>query len=348
MSSYTSSSRRRAALITTAVVLAAGQLGYVPVPKRYRVHEHATYREVAARSRTEARTADVIVMGNSRVMFGINCQELGRGLRLPGRQGGRLTVADLSAEAATPAADLWMWRQAASAPHPPRARLAVIGLAPLDFSRKLLGTDYGLRYLFGARDVLWLARDGRVNYAATLLTYRAMPLYAVDRSVTNMLLNQPQRYPMLFPPSRKADLAWLGQYKSWYSDYRIDPWQVRCLTQMAQEMRAHGVRVILLAPPVGESLLRLEAGMSPNAPMPGGSAPAGMPGSPLRLFRDMVKSFEARQGVTHIDYLRAAYARRFEFWDPVHLLPASAVAFTHDLTSRINAELARDEARAPL
>ena len=331
-------------LVSALVAVAVGQLGYVPVPKPYRVHEHSMYWKVAERSRTDARTADVIVMGDSRVLFGIDTKVLARQLRIPGGHGGRPTIVDLAAPAATPAGGLWMWRRALGGTHPPRARLAVIGVAPVDFTPKTPGNDNVLRYLFEAPDVLWLARDGRMNYAAALLTYRVFPLYALHRSIINMVIGQRQREPVLPPPSPAEDAYWLAQHEAWYSDYRIDPWQVRCLERMVSEMRARGIRVILFTPPVAESLLRIEAGISLEAPMSGGSAPGGMPGSPLRLFRDMIRGFQAREGVTYFDYMRAAHSRRFEFWDPTHLLPTSASTFTRELAGRIKDELARGRA----
>jgi hypothetical protein len=333
-------------LVTAAVAVAIGHVGSLPVPMRYRNHERRMYERAARLSNTEARRADVIVMGNSRVLFGIHAQELRRNLRLPWIGDRRPTVAILAGPALTPSGELWLWRRIAAGCAAPRARLAVVGIAPCDFApRRYWGVDYNLRYLFELRDALWLARIGRVKDAATLLTYRLFPLHALQRSVMNWVYRIPQKEPPMVPPSPGADAVWLGVHRSWYVDYRMDEWQECCLEQMVDEMRAHGIRVMLVSMPVKSSLLRVEAGMTPGMPMFGASARRGRPGSPLRLLRTWATNFARRAGVTYLDYEHAEWTQKLDFWDPTHLLPPSADRFTRELAERINRELAHGDGR---
>lgn len=329
-------------MLSAAVIVAIGQLGRISVPSRHRGHEHEMYLRAVRAARTQGPSADVIVLGNSRVMFSIDTQELGRDLRLPGLRGGNARVANLAAPATTPAGSLWMWRAVAgrsSRGHHPR--VALIGVAPVDFTRRTPGNDYVLRYLYRMRDVLWLAEQGRMNDAATLLTYRLYPLYALHQSEVNLLLRRPRKEPPLPPPSRASDALWLLAHEGWYKDYRIEAWQVQCLRRMVADMRSRGVQVILFSPPVKASLLRIEAGFSPGAPMVGPNAWEGRPGSPLRLFRSLMRnSFQRRPGVVYLDYMHAQDAKGLEFWDPTHLLPPSAVTFSRTFAADVNRVLA--------
>ena len=328
--------------MSAVVVVAVGQLGRIPVPPRYRGHEHEMYLRAIRAARTEAHRADVIVLGNSRVMFSIDAQELGRDLRLPGLRGGNARVANLAAPAMTPAGSLWMWRTVTSgSPRRRHPRVALIGVAPVDFTRRTPGNDYVLRYLYHMRDVLWLAEQGRMNDAATLLTYRLYPLYALHQSEVNLLLRRPRKEPPLPPPSRASDALWLLAHEGWYRDYRIEAWQVQCLRHMVADMRTRGVHVILFSPPVKASLLRIEAGFSPGAPMIGPNASEDRPGSPLRLFRSLMSnSFQRRPGMVYLDYMHAQDAKGLEFWDPTHLLPPSAVTFSRTFAADVNRVLA--------
>lgn len=339
MSSYTSSSERRFALIVAAVVIGAGQLGRVPVPRVYRIHEDAMFGEVRERSRTDARTADVIVMGDSRVLFGIKPPEVTANLDLPGMAGRKPRVVNLAGPAAILSSDVWLWREITNGPKPPRARLVVIGLAPIDVTPKSPGYDNNLRYLYGIRDVLWLLRSGRIHDAATLLTYRLFPLYAVRHSVINMVLKNRQREPPLAPPSPTANLWWLMAHQNWYSDYTVDPWQVQCLEQMVADMQRRGVRVVFFTPPVALSLLRLEAGLRPGEAASSQALISGKAGSPLRMLHQAVAPLTNRPDAIYLNYARPEYAKRFKFWDPTHLLPGPAAAFSRELAVDINGRL---------
>jgi hypothetical protein len=325
------------------VVIAVGQLGRIPVPALYQSHEHQMYQSAMRLARTQGRSADVLVMGSSRAMYGVDPQEMARDLRLPGLPQGKLKVVNIAAPAATPAANLYLWRGiTANSARPPRLRVALVGVAPLDFTAKTPGTDYLLRYLYRTGDVVWLLRQGRMDDAAALLTYRLYPLYTLRRSLVRLLMRQPQPEPPFGPPTRAVDLLWLVRFTGWYRDYRIDPFQVRCLERMVAQMQARGIRVILFSPPMKMSLLRIEAGLEPAAPMFGGRGFRPRPGSPLRQLRAVARrDFGARAGIPYLDYAQPQDARGLGFWDPTHLRPASAIRFSRRFAADVNRVLER-------
>lgn len=324
---------------TAALILLAGQSGRLRVPTQYQPREQTGYQRAAALTRGAARRADVIVMGNSRVEFGIKEQELARHLRLPGLGGRPPMVANLAAPALTPANDLRLWRRICRGAPPPRARLAVLGVTPPDFIPNNPGADFAPRYLYDLSDAAWLARVGRLDEAAAVLTYRSFPLYARRAALTNLILRRPRPEPPLPPPGPGVDRFWLPRYPQWYRDYRIDPFQVRCLEQRVAQMQARGIRVVLVCVPVKISLLRIEAGLDPLKPVTRRSDWL-RPQSPLSQFQTMMQQFARRAGVPYLNYAQPGYVTRFEYWDPGHLWPESALKFTRDLARDINRQFA--------
>jgi hypothetical protein len=338
--------------ITAALIVLVGQAGRLPIPARYRTYGDDAYAQVAAASRSSARTADVIIMGDSRTLFGIDVEVLADRLKLPTSGGGRPKVAMLAVYGVTADDDYWIWRRIAAGPRPPRARLAIIGLWEPGLMRNSPGADTPLRYLYQAPDVLWLLRQGRINDAASLLAYRMLPTYARQGSLRCMIGGTPDPLTRIRPgrgpwtAETETILRALRPnafkgYRKFYRNYAIDPSQVLSLERMVAGMKAQGVRVFLVSLPVDIALLRMAARRAADEPA---RSLQGDPGSPLRLYKSAIRGVAERTGVPYLDYMRADEVRQYEYPDPSHMTAESAVRFTRALAAGINAEL--DE-RAP-
>ena len=335
--------RGKMGLIVALLILLAGQVGRVPVPPRYMdILERACTRR-AQQCRSEARRADVLLMGDSRVFLGINPRIFTTRLRLPDRPG-EPTVVCLAVIGSAAESDLWMWRRITAGGHSLRARLAVIGISEYSFLARPGPTDYLLRYLYEAPDVLWLIRHGRLSNAAALLTYRMFPLYARQVSWRQWISGRRIRKkldPRSRPPLLKRR-ALFEEYRRNLANYRIDGFDVECLDEMLADMSAHGVRAVLVSPPVELSLLRLAA-RCPQTPLVRSSLVNGAPGSPLRLWKSAAQVSAAKRCVPYLDYMRPDQVLRFRYWDPSHLSKESGARFTRELAARIN-ELLRTSA----
>ena len=336
------------AFTTAALILLVGQVGRLPVPARYRSYADEAFAQAAAASRSSARSADIIIMGDSRMLFGVDEEVLGDNLRLSGHSGGRPKIAMLGVYGVSAADDYWMWRQIAAGPQPARARLAIIGLWEPGLMRNLPGSDSALRYMYDVRDVPWLLRQERINDAASLLTYRIVPTYARQGSLRNriartqdpMVRIRPGRGPWARETEkilRALRPRALNMYRGFYRGYAIDAFQARCLERMLIDMKARGIRVFLVSPPVDIALLRMAARAAPDQPA---RSLEGDPGSPLRLYKSALRSVTERAGVPYLDYMRADQVRRFEYPDPSHLTVESAVEFTRELALQIDGYLA--------
>ena len=344
MSSYTSSSRWRIIFVSAVVVAAVGQSGRAPVSRPYVTSTERLYRGRIELACGEARRADVLLLGNSRVQLGLLADDMERYLKVPGIAGRQPRIVNLGLFGGTPASSLWLWRQAA----PPGARhvakLLVVGVAPLDFTEKSPGRDYELRYLFDVPDALWLARNERITDAATLLTYRAFPLYARRTTVENVLARRQQ--PVLGMPGVGAGRWWLPLYYRWYQAYRVDPFETRCIEELLQDAPRRGARVVLVAIPIDIALLRLAAG----GPPPPGVGPSGTgtrtvvskTRTPLALYEAAIRNIVRRTGVPYFDYLTPRDSPRFQFADSAHLSAAGATKFTREFSQRVNAALAAE------
>jgi len=330
--------------ISAALILLVGQAGRLPVPARYRSYADEAFARAAAACRSSARSADVMILGDSRMLFGIDQEVLADNLRLPGPGGRRPSVAMLGVYGVSAADDYWMWRQIAAGPEPPRARLAIVGLWEPGLMRNLPGSDSAPRYVYHLRDILWLLRGGRINDAASLLTYRILPTYARQGSLRNriartqdpMMRIRPGRGPWARETERILRALRpraLNMYRGFYRGYEIDPFQVRCLERMLIDMKARGIRVFLVSPPVDLALLRMAARGAPDEPS---RSLEGDPGSPLRRYKSALRGIAERAGIPYLDYMRPGEARRFEYPDPSHLTAESAMKFTRELALQID------------
>lgn len=163
--------RGRTAFISALLIIAVGQVGRMPVPASYQMYGDEVLHRIAARSRSQGRRADVIIMGDSRIICAIDPRGLASNLRIGHRSDAAPAVEMLAAFGMTPSAQYWLWRAIAAQGCHPRARLAIIELWELGMNWQGAARDWNLRYLYGARDAVWLLRHGRLNEAATLLTY---------------------------------------------------------------------------------------------------------------------------------------------------------------------------------
>jgi hypothetical protein len=341
MSSYTSNSRRRVVLITTLVAVVIGQAGRLPVPRTYWHSTERVYRTARERSRTEARQADVLLLGDSRIEFGLQPQVMAEYLRLPGMKGRRPEVVNLGVFGGIPPAALWLWWQATRSRTGAEPKLLVLGAADLDMTARSPGRDYALRYLYDASDAVWLARSGQYDDAAALLTFRTFPLYARRITFENWVTGHKQA---LFAARREGPGGWwLPMYYDWYRDYRINPFQKRCLEQLIDEATRRGTRVVLVAPPVEVGLLRLSAG---GPPPPGMETRAGArlwldrKRAPLPVFEAAMADIVSRTHTPYFDYLTPQESVRFTYDASSHLSPQSATEFSRELAERINQMLA--------
>lgn len=290
-----------------------------------------------------ARSADVIIVGDSRVWYGIDQKSLAKRLRIPHRKAASPRITRVAVFGLSVASDRWLWRRITCGGHVPRAKVAIIGLWEVALRNEIPTTDEALRYLYGAADLPWLLRHGRLDEAARVLTYRIFPLYARRSSLRTLVARTPSS-PSFREPRRDQTLK---RYRDYYRDYRIDPFQVGCLDEILADMRARGIHAILVSPPIERSLLRLAAS-DPRNPRWRGLPGEAAPGSPLSLFKRTARRSAARAGALYLDYLRPEQSARFAYrgGDLAHLAPHSAAAFTEEIAARINAELAQ-QATAP-
>lgn len=328
-------------LVTALVAIGLAQAGRLPVPQTYWHSTERVYRTAGQLSQGEARSADVLLLGDSRVQFGLQAQVMAQYLRLPGVEGRQPTVVNLGVFGGVPPAALWLWRQATHDRSRPGPRLLVLGVADLDMTARSPGRDYALRYLYRTRDAVWLASSGQYNDAATLLTFRAFPLYARRTTIENVLRGRKQS---LFVARREErGLNWLPLYWGWYQDYRIDPFQARCLEQLIWEARRQGAQVALVAPPVDRGLLKLSAGGLPPAGVEAGAgwrASLDKSKAPLPLLEGAIAGIVQRTHVPYFDYLTPKDSLRFTYDASSHLSPQSAAEFSRELAERINRMLA--------
>ena len=337
------------ALISGALIVGVGQVGRIPVPDRYRSRVEVYYAWAAHLARTEARRADVVIMGNSRVMVGIRGRELSRDLKLPGLHGVRPTVVSLGVPAGMPVSSRCLWRHM-SAARQLQAKLLVVGIAPIDLIDESPGRDYAVQYLLGVSDALLLAREGRLRDAAAILTYRAFPLYARRQSVHDFFARR--EFRELIPRHKDEARGILNTYFEWYQGYDVSPLQARVLEELILEVRARGVRVVMVAMPIGPALLDLAMG---GRPPPGLDMRLARPAralrdrtkTPLDVFDSAIARVVQDTDVTYFDYLTPQEVARFDYIDPSHLTPAASVQFTRELAQRINRELAESSAARP-
>jgi hypothetical protein len=363
------------ALISGALIVGVGQVGRIPVPDRYRGRVEASYARAAHLARTEARRADVVILGNSRVYevvyvggpetlhgkrgerggvaasipIGIVVGEMSRDLDLPGLRGRRPTVVNLGVSAGMPLSSLSLWHRISATPRL-QAKLLVVGIAPIDLTDESPGRDYAVQHLLGVSDALLLAREGRLRDAAAILTYRAFPLYARRQSVRNLLACR--EFRELLPRRKGEARGLLNTYFEWYQGYDVSPLQARLLEELILDARARGVRVVMVAMPIGPALLDLAMG---GRPPPGSDMRFARPAralrdrtkTPLDVFDSAIARVVQDTDVTYFDYLTPQEVARFDYIDPSHLTRAASLPFTRELAQRINRELAESSAAGP-
>jgi hypothetical protein len=332
------------AVVTGALILGIGQIGRLPVPARYSLQQTAFYGRAARLSAGAGRRAEVVLLGNSRIEAGLRATTLARCLSLRGAGGGPPKVINLATPGGVPAASFWLWRHMCRSRRPPATKLLIVGVSPIDLTPKFPAAEYALRYLFQVEDVPWLVASGELTRAATVLTYRLMPLYAYSASFRNIAARRPAERLVSGGPSWRE--GWLSAFYDWYRDYQPEVFQVDCLERLVRDARGRGVQVILVAPPIGMELLKMAAGgptppevrlRRPNA----GVVAADRSTAPLPVFRRAVSRCVRRNQVPFFDYMTAAESVRFSYLDLSHLTRPAAHKFTADVARRINALNAR-------
>ncbi|UCH36036.1 MAG: hypothetical protein JSV65_06695 [Armatimonadota bacterium] len=330
-------------LASALVVVGLGQVGRLPVPLAYWHSTERVYRTAIQRAHGEARRADVLLLGDSRIQFGLRADELARHLRLPGMGARSPHVVNLAVFGGIPPGALWLWRQATQSRRDSGPQLLLLGAADIDLTARSPGRDYSVRYLYDARAASWLAWSGQYDDAATLLTFRAFPFYARRRTIGNLLMRREQTLLVIRREERGG--RWLPMYWDWYRDYRIDSFQTRCLEQLIREAKARGTRVVVVAPPVERGLLKLGAGALPPPGIEAGTgwrASADRSKAPLVLFHAAMADIVSRTDVPYFDYLTPQDSVRFGYDASAHLSPESAVEFSREIAERINRELASE------
>lgn len=321
--------RSRPFWVSAALIAFTAQAGRLPLGTP--APDESVCRAAAAASIGQARACDVIVLGNSDMIVGIDQERLAAALRLGRHAGGKARIANLATPLATPTVNLWLWRRLSGGSAPMRAKLLIVGVAPVDFSQRSHGNDLALRYLFEARDVVWMIGALRLRDAATLLTYRMFPLYARQARARHFLQGDEPRVLM-------TAQGWLGMYRFWYQDYAVEPLGARCLERLVREAKQRSVQVVLVAPPVGPRLLRLTS--------ISGAKPVGRRdrrgGTALSVFERTISGIAARNAVPFYNYMTREQSLRYQFADPAHLTRPSAVRFTIQLARRINRESQRE------
>jgi len=277
---------------------------------------------------------------------GIVVGEMSRDLELPGLRGRRPTVVNLGVPAGMPVSSRCLWRHM-SAARQLQAKLLVVGIAPIDLIDESPGRDYAVQHLLGVSDALLLARERRLRDAAAILTYRAFPLYARRQSVHDFFACRDFRRPL--PARKREGRGLLNVYFEWYQGYDVSPLQARVLEELILDARARGVRVVMVAMPIGPALLDLAMG---GHPPPGLDMRFARPAralrdrtkTPLDVFDSAIARVVQDTDVTYFDYLTPQEVARFDYIDPSHLTPAASVQFTRELAQRINRELAESSA----
>ena len=353
MISRIASARAWPAAVTALLILCIGQLGRLPVPDAYRQPEDRSYRLLEERVTSRASDRpfvqpDVVVMGDSRVQFGISPTTLARHLRLAVAGNRSPIVLNLAAPAAGFATDLWLWRRLTRSARRMPA-LLIVGVSELQLTGIGPGRDMALRYHFGLSDTSWLLRSGRAADVATMLTYRLLPLYARRLSIRNWMARH--RY-LEFP--RPAPRRELRRYYNWYEKYCVDPFEQTSLDALIRAAQGAGSRVVLVSPPISAIHLAMADGGLP----PPGIIPASQlrnrrkpRTSPLRLFEAAISRCAMRHQVPYFDYLTLEQSARFQYWDTDHLsfTHEGGRKFTRELAERINELLVpaarRDDSR---
>lgn len=325
------------AAVAAVLIIGVGQLGRLPMSAAYQTEEQRRYAHVSAVATNPKAGTDVVVLGNSAAQFGIGAEQLERTLRVGGVDGTTPKVVNLAVAGGNPAIDLWLWRQLDCWQR--RPKLLLVGVSPLDLIDSNPGRDYALRYLWDVSDVPWLLAGGRVDDAATLLTYRAFPLLGRPAALRNRMAGRKPLSAVAQTPRER--LWWIPVYHKWYRNYEVEPFQRRCLKRLVREAEGAGARVMLVALPVSPALQRVTEGGAPtDDETPGASTAPPATGTPLQLFNHAVLSIAAEHRLTYLDYLRPQHSARFTYSDPPHLARESAARFTQELAGRINRELA--------
>ena len=330
------------ALVTGVLIIGVGQTGRLPVPKSYRSAVEKRYSEVMEDATDSALRADIIVMGDSRIAFGLASKELASTLRFPKQGHKPPVVVSLAIPGGDFASDLWLWWRVTRAGRP-KVRLLIVGVSEMSVMAKYPGRDIASRYHCTVRDLGWLIAGGQLADAAAVLTYRAFPLYAGRQRIVDFLRRQTHGD---FIPDALTARYTADKYGRMYKNYCVEGFQVRCLERLIGEAQAARAQVFLVAPPIDRSLLLIaEEGF----PAPGATQDSGFPRSesraqaPLTLLQRTVFPVAARFQVPYLNYLTSKDSARFEYWDASHLSTSlsGGVLFTNDVVHKINQVLAR-------
>jgi hypothetical protein len=333
------------ALLVAALIIGVGQLGRLRVPDTYRSEQEKRCAEAIALTGARPVAPDVLVMGNSATEYGVNAAKLSAALRMPGKAGSKPTVVNLAVPGGNPQISLWLWRRLARSHAVSRTSVLVVGVAPIDLINESPGHDYSLRYLFRARDAVWLLSLGQINDAAALLTFRAFPLYARGTAIRDLIARR--QPPPLHVAGENQRLWWVGIYYRWYRQYRAQRYQVLCLQQLIAEAQRRRVQVVLVSLPVHRWLQDVTAGATPpGMGLVERSRRGAQPGlevgeTPLARFNVAVRDCVRRYRVPYFDYLTTDQSARFAYEDPPHLTKAAALRFTAELGQRISDYLNR-------
>jgi len=335
------------AVVTAALIIAAGQIGHLRVPEPYIQGEEDMYRRVTALAAGDALRADVIVMGDSRTVFGLGVKQLASHLRLPDQGAKPPVVVSLAIFAEDFASESWLWRRMTQHGHP-NAKVLIVGVSENELMSGTPGHDVALRYQFGLGDLGWLVGSGRLADAAALLTYRAFPLYARRQSMRNYLHRRKQSAAIPRPASRDT----LLRYYKWYRDFRVDTFEVRCLEHLIRSAQQAGVQVVLVAPPIERSLLVMAKGGPPPRGLVRASAAQGFASgqTPWDLYQRAMLNTAMRLQVPYLNYMTFEQSARFAYWDPSHLAwsRSGAPLFTREVAQWVNRVLRSEPPRPNL
>jgi len=142
--SHARAARGRWAFVTAALIVAIGQVGRVPIPDVYRQLEELMYANVTMAAIRDAPAADLIIMGDSRILFAVRAEDLAGGLRLPGHGGKPPVVIHLAVSAGDCATCLCFWRRMTRHSQP-RATVLVVGVSDTEVMAKAPGRDLASR-----------------------------------------------------------------------------------------------------------------------------------------------------------------------------------------------------------
>jgi hypothetical protein len=330
-------------LLAAVLVVGLNQLGRVPVSAPFVNGENSRYGEVKAVTERHPGGADVVVVGNSAAEFGIDAKRLARSLRQPDHAEAPPEVMNVAVPAGDPVSSLWFWRHLARGDSL-KAKLLIVGVAPVDLIPDTASRDYALRYLFDAQDAYWLARNRRLSEAALLLVYRAFPLYAYRQAVRNLITRQPA--PPTLPDGENNRMWCTPAYSRAFQGYQVDDFKERCLEQLIVDARGRGVQVLLLALPVHRSLQAVTEGLV----FPGTAKDVNSPSrtettkTPLWVFNHVMGNLARRYEVPFFNYLTMEDSQRFTYADPPHLNRRGARRFTAELGRRLREEFAAPKA----